>query len=333
MLLAEYASTNRSADIILASSGANNQLAQGFMVKRACSVGRIYIYASLTGTPGGYLYVQIQSNSTGLPSGTVITNGTSGGVLTGAISAGLNAFDFDMDSRPSLTLGTQYHIVIRSGGGYTADATNYVSIGVDQLAPHYNDGAGATYNVAWAAIGTASDFPFQVYSGQRATVYSNIREVEALTRHLTVNGKYTDASIPSAADVMDFEDSVSQMIDGWLKAAGITTPLTSTAAKDMVRMGANYCVVMNCEMTQRTAGFRAQESDTRAGAARTVCMALQKDILEGKLKDAIKEEQDGADVSGVEALTAGQIDSDERDERADSTSIMQPIFSTGMWSH
>jgi len=333
MLLAEYASTNYGEDITLASSGANNQLAQGFKVKRACSVGRVYVYASLTGTPGGYLYVQIQGDTSSVPSGTAIDNGTSGTIAASAISAGMNAFDFDIDSRPQLLPSVQYHLVIRSGGGYTADSTNYVAIGADQDNPHYLNGAGSTFNAAWTAIATATDFPFQAYSGTRATIYSNIREIESLTRHLTDNGKYTHTSTPTATDVMDFEDTVSQMIDGWLSAASITVPLTASAAQSMVKMGANYCVVMNVEMTQRTAGFKAQESDTRAGAARALCYALQKDVTTGALKDAVRGAQDGADATGAGALTSGQISSSERDERKDDTSLVQPIFSTGMWSH
>ena len=336
MLLAEYASSNYDTDITLTHTGANQQLAQGFRVSRDCVVGRIYVYLTLTGSPDGYVYLEIQSDDGGIPNKTALTSGASEYKRCTSISDGMNYFDWPLDERPELEAKHKYHVVLKSSG-YTQDSSNLVAMGGDQSSPHYNNGAGSTYDgTDWTAIGTATDFTFQIYSGHSITTYSNIREVEALTRHLTTSGKFTNspsAGKPTAADVMDFEDTTSQMIDGWLAAAGITPPLTATTSKAMVKQGANYCVVLNVEMTQVSAGFKTENSDTRAGAARTMCMQLQKQIMDGALKDALKQEEGGADVSGVDALTAGQIDSDERDSRVDNDDIVQPIFSTGMFNN
>jgi hypothetical protein len=330
MLLTQYDDQNTT--ITLTSSGADQQLAQGFQFKRDANIGRVYLHLSVTGTPGGYLQIEIQSDDSGVPSGTAIDAGASEPILVSEAESGtLNAFHFDLDDRPAGSANTQYHIVLKSGAGYTQDASNYVAIGGDQTTPHYTRGAGSTYDGAdWTTIATDTDFTFSMYSGTNREVYSVIREVEALTRHLTNAGKYDSTTVPTSANVMDFEESVSAMIDGWLKGAGVQTPITSSDSQKILRNYANYCVALNCEMTQRTAGFRSQESDTRAAAFRNMCYDLKRDTEKnGPITKTIK----GSDPSSSAGLTCGMIDVTERENRQDDDTIIQPRFEVGMFDN
>ena len=163
MLLAQYTIISESVE--LSSSGANNQLAQGFKIHRDVPVGRVYLYLTMLGTPGGYLQAKIYDDGTGPYS--QMENGASDPVLCSDIETGWVAFDFNMDARPESRNAVQMYIVLAGAGGYSADATNYVALHGDQTTPHYLDGVGYTHNASGAVLTTATDFAYKVYSGWR----------------------------------------------------------------------------------------------------------------------------------------------------------------------
>ena len=326
MLLTNYEYAYASTAIALKSSGADTYLAQGIKINRTTSVGSIYVYLTPSGTPGGYLYIEIQDSSNVL-----ITDGTSFGVPVTSLSAGWNEFTFDQDARPTLSDDTQYYIAIKHSG-YTYSATDNVTWACDQSAPHYTRGVGKTYNVSWAAIATATDFIFRIYSGSRTTTYSRLSEVESLVRIITDAGRFTNSTNPTVANVMDFEDTVADTIDGWLLGAGITAPLTDSTAKNMIRYYANHCVALECELTQNTVGFTSDSDQTKAGALRLICDLLKKDLEKGgNIASALLSAQDGLSVGGGDGLTAGMIDVDDLDDRDEDTALVQPIFKIGDW--
>lgn len=333
MLITDYGVYN--TDIAIDTT--NTQLAQGFKCTRDVPVGRVYLYLTVTGTPGGYLYIEIQEDSDGLPNGEVIDNGTSNPVLISGITTGLTAIDFDVDARPMLTGNETYHIVVRTSTTYTADASNYVSVGVDQDDPYYTKGAASEYaSATWGAISPAAAFNFYVYTSSRTSgFYSSLQQIEALTKSLTKSssGKYTADTIPTITEVVDFQDDVAEMLDGLLKGVGLEPPV-SDASVSIIRLHANNCVAQQCEMTQMTAGFRAENSDTRAAAFRAVCNTLVKDLAEGGIITAsIKAIETGGTVSGAEAVSAGGIYAEERDEYAGDENIIQPLFRVDMFRH
>jgi len=327
MLLTVYDSENISTTITLTSSSTNQRLAQGIKARRAGVVGMVYVYLTLTGAPGGYLYIEVESATH-----TAVTNGISNAIPTGSITAGWNVFYYDRDARPALTAGTQFYISLKHSG-YTADASNYVAWSCDQASPHYVLGVGEEYSgAAWAAISTGTDFVFKVYSGYRTTVYSKLDEVEALSKTLTTSGTFDTASAVTAKAAMDFEESVADKIDGWLTGAGITAPLTATTALSIVRPYANNCVALDCEMTQNTAGFTTESGRTKAGALNLMCDILRKDLMsKGTITDALLETQDDVQFGGSEGLTAGMIEQDDRDDRDEDTDLIQPLFKGNMW--
>jgi hypothetical protein len=327
MLLTNYEYANASTSVALKDSGADTYLAQGVKVNRTSNVGMIYIYLTPTGAPGGYLYVELQDSANG-----VVENGTSEGIPVTSLVDGWNAFMFDLDARPVISNETQHYIALKHSG-YTYGASDNVVWSCDQATPHYIRGVGKTYNGAvWSALGSDTDFIFRIYSGHRVTIYSRLNEVEALTKNLTKLGRYTDTSMLTVSSVMDFEDAVAGMIDGWLIGAGITAPLTDDVAKDMIRSYANQCVALECEMTQNTAGFTTESSRTRAGSFKLMCDVLMKDLAKGgNITDALLETEDGVQIGGGDGLTAGMIEDSDRDDRDDDTTLIQPTFKNDMF--
>ncbi len=331
MLLATYAASNHNTTIALTSTGVNNRLAQSFKLKRDAPIGMLTLQAVITGSPTGYVYVELY-NVSGTTPGGVIDNGTSEPQSLASLANGDLTFYFDRDARPVLDANKTYFVVLRSGN-YTYAADNNIGLGCDQTNPHYINGGGFTYDAAWTAISPSTDFCFELYSGRRETVYSRITEVESMTRALTTEGRYSNTSLPiTISAALDFEEVVADEIDGWLTGAGIDAPLTAETAQNMVRSAANNCVAMYCELGQRTAGFRSEKSDTRAAAFKYLCHALRNDLAEGGVvADALKESQGGDRLNS--ALTAGHIDSDERDAYRDDSTIVQPLFKSGMWDN
>jgi len=333
MLITSYSTYNTDVDI----DTTNTQLAQSFKSTRDIPVGRVYLYLTVTGDPGGYLYVEIQEDSDGLPNGEVIDSGTSNPVLISGITAGLTAIDFDVDARPVLTGNETYHLVVRTSTAYTADASNYVSVGADQTDPYYTKGSASEYaSATWSAISPTTVFDFSVYTSTRTSgFYSSLQQVEALTKSLTKSssGKYTADTIPTITEVVDFQDDVAEMLDGLLKGVGLEPPISDSGIS-VIKLYANNCVAQQCEMTQMTAGFRAENSDTRAAAFKAVCNTLVKDLTEGgSITTSIKAIETGGTASGAEAVSAGSILVEERDAYADDDTLIQPLFKVDMFRH
>lgn len=342
MKLLEYSSDNKSTVVDLTSSGAGQQLAQRFKLARAAPVGKIRLYLQKAGSPAGYFQCELQGNSTSggnnLPDGTAITDGASLGTPPSDISTSIGYvdFDFDVDARPVPAADTSYHIVLKASGYTYSDGVTEVSWGADQSSPHYVNGEGETYNgTAWSDISTGTDFCFELYSRRRA-VYSSLPEIEAETRHLTNQGVYDTTSTPTITAVMDFEENVSDEIDAWLAGAGFAVPVTDTTAIGLLRPYAIAGTAMYCELTQRTAGFRVGESDTKTGAFRQIYHELRNELRDGgEAVEALVgiglERTTTARLSA--GLSAGHIDEDERDDYRDDTDIVQPLFQGDMWDN
>lgn len=330
MLITKYEIQN----IGLTLDSTTEQLAQGIKATRDISVGVINLYLGITGIPGGYVYLEIQEDADGLPANIPIDNGVSLPILSSAITtAGEYSFVFETDVQPILLGNTPYHIVIKTAN-YTADATNYIQWYADQLTPHYQKGTASSYDgTTWTTITTTTSFYFSVYSSNRITNYPSLQQIESLTKSLTASasGKYDTTTIPSITEVLAFQDDVTAMLDGLLVGAGIAVPITE-ASVGIIRLYANNCVAMQCEMTQMSAGFRSDNSDTRAAAFKRMCDTLVNDLTSGgNITEAIKQIETGADVSGVGGLSAGTVFADERAENEANDNVVQSTFKVGMF--
>lgn len=340
MLLLEYDSANRDTGIDLASTGADQQLGQRFKLRRAAPVGKVQLWLKKVGSPTGYLQCEIQTSDTSSnPSETDI--GASSGVSMSDVgsSYGWVSFDFDIDARPKLQANIDYHIVLKSSGYTYTDGTTEIVLGVDSTNNFFVLGEAETFDgTNWSNYSTDSDCCFRLYSKSR-TVYSNLTEVEGLTRHLTDNGTYNfdSASKVKISQVMDFEESVANEIDGWLAGAGFSTPVTDTTAKTVLRSYANAGTAFWCEMTQTTAAFReARGAGTRTGAFYRLYTSLRDGLQEGEeMVDTFVSLGLGRTTLGAlgKGLTSGGIEDDDRDDWEDDDTLVRPKFTTGMWDN
>ena len=109
----------------------------------------LYLAGELVASPTDNIYIEIMTNSgSNLPSGTVITNGTSNNVAYTSIGADQHAIRFTFATPPTLTSNTTYWITVRRSS--TNDTTNYYTISSTSGA----SGTGATYTASagtWAA--------------------------------------------------------------------------------------------------------------------------------------------------------------------------------------
>ena len=124
-------------------------LAQSFQVTGSQDVDTVKLWLKKVGAPTGNLTVKIQTDNTGEPSGTEVTNGTSDTVAASTLSTSYGWIEFTFSTNPSLSGSTTYWIVLE-----TADAqspSDYVVWGADGSAPSYANGEmlsydGATWN-------------------------------------------------------------------------------------------------------------------------------------------------------------------------------------------
>jgi hypothetical protein len=339
MLLLQYSSGYQDAGVDLSSSASGNtqQLGQRFRLRRAAPIGRVKLYLKKTGSPVGYLQVEIQTTSDNDPSTDSIGSSNAVPMSSLTTSYALVNFDFPIDSRPLLTKNIYYHIILKSGGYTYADGTTEVVWGCDQSSPFYYEGEGEQYDGSdWSDISTDTDFVFTLYSKERS-VYSSLPEVEGLTHYLTSSGKYDHDSVPSISSVMDYEESVANEIDAWMLGAGFNAPVTNSQALDIIRKYANFGVAYHAEMTQRTAGFReGHGSGTRAGTFYNAYSELRKGLQDGgEMVDTFTSLGLARTSLGQfgAGLSAGGVEQDDKDDWDDDDDLVKASFQRDMWDN
>lgn len=135
----------------------DESLGQAFHCDANCSPKVVWLYLRRVGSPTNNLTVKIMTDDgAGLPSGTVVTNGTSSSVAMSGIDTDWEWVAFSFPTPPSLTGGTRYHITLWSD--QTAeDPDNYIQWGTTSDDEYYwwDDYHGSYYTSAtWFSPGT-----------------------------------------------------------------------------------------------------------------------------------------------------------------------------------
>lgn len=145
-------------DLYAATVETHTKLAQSF-VGDGGRIATVKLPLIRKGTPAGDLTVRIQTDSGSSPSGTTITDGTSGTVAASGLPvAPTDKAAFAFSTPPVGADGTTYWIVLETTDGESA--TDFVLWGADGSSPGYADGQLKGYNAAWAA--ESKDGIFQV---------------------------------------------------------------------------------------------------------------------------------------------------------------------------
>ena len=153
----------QTTDYAIRDASAQTQISQGFKPNTSSTVTKVKLWLKKVGTPAGTdtITLVIQTNSSGVPSGTAVTNGTSVAVdISDTLTTSYAWVTFTFTTNPSLTAGTQYHLVLQ--GAFTI-GVNYVQWGTDNFDVIYPDGTMAVYDgTTWTAE-TLYDACFEVY--------------------------------------------------------------------------------------------------------------------------------------------------------------------------
>ena len=140
------------------------QISQGFKPNTSSTVTKIRLWLKKTGTPAGTdtLTLVIQTNSSGVPSGSAVTNGTSNTVdISDTLTTSYAWVEFTFTTNPSLTAGTQYHLVLQ--GAFTISTSNYVQWGADNYDIVYANGSMSYYDDTTWITDSLYNACFEVY--------------------------------------------------------------------------------------------------------------------------------------------------------------------------
>ncbi|MCC6191387.1 MAG: hypothetical protein IT318_20380 [Anaerolineales bacterium] len=143
----------------LGDATARTRLAQGFQVQQDVLVEYIAVYLRKAGSPTDNLTCVVETDSSSLPSGSAVTDGTSGTIAASTLSTRGRYAVFNFTPPMLLSENTQYHLTLRRSDA--VDGSNYYQVGEDD-AGAYGHGTLATYNnSAWSAV-SGSDLVFAV---------------------------------------------------------------------------------------------------------------------------------------------------------------------------
>lgn len=148
-------------DYPLRSVSTYTQISQGFKPNTSSTVTKIRLWLKKTGAPTGNINIQIQTNSSGVPSGTGVTNGTSANVDVSTLATSYGWITFTFTTNPTLTSGTQYHIVLQ--GDYALSSTVLASWGADNYDVIYANGSMSYYDASTWVTDTLYNGCFEVY--------------------------------------------------------------------------------------------------------------------------------------------------------------------------
>lgn len=119
-------------------------LGQKFECEAACSPKVIWLYLRRAGSASSDMYLEIQTDAGGKPSGSTVANGTSGAVAMSGVGTDYSWTAFVYATAPSLAAATPYHFVLKSSQG-AADPDNLIWWGQD-LVGSYPDGFAEQYD-------------------------------------------------------------------------------------------------------------------------------------------------------------------------------------------
>lgn len=154
----------QTTDYNLMDTATHTEISQGFKPSTSADVTKVRLWLKSEGTPAGTdtVHIEIQTDASGVPSGTPVANGTSDDVdISDTITSSYSWIEFTFTTNPVLVAGTQYHIVLV--GDFNVDGTNYIKWGIDDYDVIYPNGSMSYYDGATWVVDTAYDAVFEVY--------------------------------------------------------------------------------------------------------------------------------------------------------------------------
>lgn len=194
----------------LRSASAQTRLAQGVQISATGRVPFVELPLLRVGSPTGNMWVEIQTDTAGNPSGTAVA--ASAKLPVDALQTSLVSYlCFPFLTIPTLSSGVQYHLVLQ--GDFTINGSNYL-----QWRGHtsgvYASGSAKRYDgSSWSAGATIVDFAFKVY-------------LESNVSALTLPSGYTKYARVGVPIYNDGSSNFKRFIgvDGWVKPIYASAP-------------------------------------------------------------------------------------------------------------
>ena len=165
----------------------SKRLAQGFQVTETTTPPSATAYVFYRdGSAGSYFRAEIQSDSSGHPSGTPITNGTSNCIAYSSLARAWAwlTVTFTFNTPPTLNTSTQYHLVLKSFSDsctteQSSDNPNGIKWAEDTSDPSYSGGDAQYMNESnvWTTD-TGHDYIFSIIK-QSGSNYSALTTINA----------------------------------------------------------------------------------------------------------------------------------------------------------
>lgn len=162
-----------------------------------------------------------------------------------------------------------------------------------------------------------------------ANSYSSIEEVTAFSRQMIPpEGEFGEETIPTLAEVVNFIDQVSSLLNVQIASVGITIPISDTTIKPSIDLWVALKVAALIELTQANTGFDGSEDSRHQafydlmGEAKEFVM----DNYDGWVQIGIDQDEVSSDGLAFTALNLHKL-------RSDPTSdvLEQPIFRRHQW--
>lgn len=115
-----------------------------------------------------------------------------------------------------------------------------------------------------------------------ANTYGSVAGVAAYVRHIAGSG-FTTTTKPTTAEVEAFLNQRSAILNGWLAQQGYTIPVTQADAVLVLANYANVGAACDVELTQRAAGYNADDPNRRENKFCAEFMRAQAYIESGAL--------------------------------------------------
>lgn len=143
------------------NSANDQQVAQGFQTVTSGKISFVEINLYAVGTVSGNLWVEIQSDNSGSPSGTVLATSNKINAVR-VTTTGVQTVRFIFTSPYSATAGTQYHLVYRTDQANSG--TNYFQVRKKATTNPLGSGTFKKYDgTTWSEIAVNTDAMFAVY--------------------------------------------------------------------------------------------------------------------------------------------------------------------------
>lgn len=133
---------------------------QSFVAGETNSTLDLKIYLRKQGSPSDNFFVTIETDSSGDPSGTTVTNGTSDDIAGSSLTGTSAEVSITFASTPVLTQGEVYHIVLQRDGANSD--TDYYQVEISSVNA-LRSGQAMKYTTNWTTnVGSSDDWRFSL---------------------------------------------------------------------------------------------------------------------------------------------------------------------------